>query len=195
MTADTLKRLGTAPNNESYIINILRFIGVIDETGAKTSEASATFSKHEDAEFQAAFSQLIEAAYKGSFELHGPNAWTLPSDKLISYFKGADHTGAIVGQRQATTFQTLAKLSGHGEPVTAPKPSAAPAKKTKDATPKKEKQRETSPGTPVVVGSTPDSTRNGVGLTVRIEINLPATGDQDTYDKIFKSIRDNLLNG
>jgi hypothetical protein len=34
-----------------------------------------------------------------------------------------------------------------------------------------------------------------VGLTVRIEINLPADGDQDTYDRIFKSIRENLLNG
>jgi len=33
-----------------------------------------------------------------------------------------------------------------------------------------------------------------VGLTVRIEVNLPADGDQDTYDKIFKSIRENLLN-
>jgi hypothetical protein len=33
------------------------------------------------------------------------------------------------------------------------------------------------------------------GLTVRIEINLPSSGDQDTYDKIFKSIRENLING
>jgi hypothetical protein len=34
---------------------------------------------------------------------------------------------------------------------------------------------------------------NNLGLTVRIEINLPAGGDQDTYDRIFKSIRENLL--
>jgi len=31
-------------------------------------------------------------------------------------------------------------------------------------------------------------TEQNVALTVRIEINLPATGDQDTYDRIFKSI-------
>lgn len=35
----------------------------------------------------------------------------------------------------------------------------------------------------------------GVGLTVRIEINLPPGGDQATYGAIFKSIRENLLNG
>jgi hypothetical protein len=33
-----------------------------------------------------------------------------------------------------------------------------------------------------------DSENPNFGLTVRIEINLPATGDQETYDKIFKSI-------
>lgn len=32
-----------------------------------------------------------------------------------------------------------------------------------------------------------------VGLTVRVEINLPADGDQETYDRIFKSIRENLI--
>jgi hypothetical protein len=37
--------------------------------------------------------------------------------------------------------------------------------------------------------------KNDFGLTVRIEINLPAGGDQQTYDRIFKSIRENLLNG
>jgi hypothetical protein len=42
---------------------------------------------------------------------------------------------------------------------------------------------------------TPVATQgNNVGLTVRIEINLPAGGDKETYDTIFKSIRENLLN-
>ena len=34
------KRMGIAPGNESYLINILRFLGVIDETGAKVDEAA-----------------------------------------------------------------------------------------------------------------------------------------------------------
>jgi len=33
------------------------------------------------------------------------------------------------------------------------------------------------------------------GLTVRIEVNLPADGDQETYDNIFRSIRKNLIDG
>jgi len=32
-----------------------------------------------------------------------------------------------------------------------------------------------------------------VGLTVRIEVNLPASGDASTYDAIFASIRKHLM--
>ena len=39
-----------------------------------------------------------------------------------------------------------------------------------------------------------DKERRNFGLTVRIEINLPAAGDRETYDNIFRSIRENLLN-
>lgn len=36
---------------------------------------------------------------------------------------------------------------------------------------------------------------SNVGLTVRIEVNLPADGNQQTYDNIFRSIRKNLIDG
>jgi hypothetical protein len=41
-----------------------------------------------------------------------------------------------------------------------------------------------------VVGS-----NQSLGLTVRVEINLPADGSKETYDAIFKSIKKNLLGG
>jgi len=37
------------------------------------------------------------------------------------------------------------------------------------------------------------STKRDMALTVRIEINLPAEGSQETYDNIFKSIKANLI--
>jgi hypothetical protein len=42
--------------------------------------------------------------------------------------------------------------------------------------------------------SSQEDQKAAVGLTVRIEINLPANGTQATYDNIFQSIRKNLLN-
>ena len=51
ITADTLKKLGIAPNNESYVINTLRFIGVLDSEGKKTAQATKAFSQQEDDKF------------------------------------------------------------------------------------------------------------------------------------------------
>jgi Family of unknown function (DUF5343) len=195
VTAGTLTKLSIAPNNESYVINILRFLDLIDEKGAKTSKAGIVFSKHEDAEFQKAFAELVQANYKDLFELHGKNAWELPIEKLISFFRGTDQTSAIVGKRQAQTFRALASMSGHGEAVKAASTKPVGAKKVekpskKAGTTAKNLQHANANG-----GNTDDANRAGVGLTVRIEINLPASGDQETYDRIFKSIRENLLRG
>jgi len=196
VNAETLKKLGIASNNESYLINILRFIAAIDSEGNRTTKAAAAFAKHDLGEFQQAFGDMIKSAYSDLFALHGEDAWTLGSDKLISFFRGSDQTSDLVGRRQATTFQALASFAGHGE-VTSPKASAAPRsvaeKGGKIRAPKsKEKEKSSTVLLPPKKDPPPASGRD-FGLTVRIEVNLPPAGDQDTYDRIFKSIRENLI--
>jgi hypothetical protein len=196
VTAETLKKLGYAPNNESYLISILRFIQVIDDKGVKTDKASEIFSKHEDAEFQKGFAELMKAAYADLFSLHGENAWALNQHQLISYFRTADQSSAIVGRRQASVFQALAALSGKAS-------SAAPVRKVKAANgeaPAVKAKRASTRNDGAALKSAPPASSSlpkgrDIGLTVRIEINLPAEGDQETYDRIFKSIRENLING
>ena len=46
VSADTLRKLSIAPNNESYVINTLRFIGAIDPEGNKTDTTTAAFNQH-----------------------------------------------------------------------------------------------------------------------------------------------------
>jgi hypothetical protein len=48
VTAETLRKLGLAPKNESYVINVLRFLGVIDEEGKKVDGKSSAFLQHKD---------------------------------------------------------------------------------------------------------------------------------------------------
>lgn len=154
-------------------------------------KAGAVFTKHDDAEFRQDFAALVKTAYADLFGLHGDEAWTLPNDKLISYFRSSDHTSSIVGRRQAGTFQTLAGLSGHGEaPVARPTGTRRTEKRTPPVAP-----RQPAPEPLDTSKTPPPPAKNArdVGLTVRIEINLPAAADQDTYDRIFKSIRENLL--
>ena len=195
--SDALKRLGFAPNNESYILNVLRFLKLIDADNKKTDLAAKIFSSHKDEAFFAAFSSVVQVAYSGLFDLHGDDAWSTSREDLITYFRQSDQTSEMVGSRQASTFQSLARLSGHGESY-----GRRPQKsKTKETSSGRKKQRNTETTPPIARESTrastsarDDAASPKVGLTVRIEINLPAVNDQGTYDKIFKSIRENLLN-
>jgi len=196
VTADTLKKLGYAKKNESYVINTLRFLGVIDQEGNKTEKAGKVFILHDDKDFQKAFLGLVETAYSELFALHKDATLALDQNSLITFFRQADQASALVGKKQANTFKALAGLSGHGE---VPEPKQKKIIETKKSPQKKESQKistnkqTATKGAPDFHGET--NNRNQFGLTVRIEINLPAEGDQATYDRIFKSIRENLLNG
>jgi hypothetical protein len=148
--------------------------------------------------FAAEFEKLVMEAYEELFELHGDSAWTQDRNGLTQFFRTTDHSSDVVGTRQAGTFSALAALSGHAEvpvskasvTVRKPKPPADGSTKTKTARGQSTSSKIISPGN----GNT-DNGQQSVGLTVRIEVNLPASGDQETYDRIFQSIRKNLLNG
>ncbi|WIV61268.1 DUF5343 domain-containing protein [Amycolatopsis nalaikhensis] len=199
VTADTLRRLGVAPKNESYVINILRFLGLIDENGNKVEEKAKAFLQHEDEKFSEQIAEIVEAAYKPLFDLYGPEAWEAGRDQLVTYFRTTDGSSDVVGKRQAITFGALASLAGHGE-VIQPRERSSKAGNGGAAPKKKEGKVNSAKSTTVKqepaasLAADPGSSSR-VGLTVRIEVNLPANGDQETYDAIFQSIRKNLIDG
>ena len=185
-----LKKLGFAPNNESYVINVLRFLNIIDADGGGTDVAKEAFLHHDDTEFQQQFSKLVLSSYTALFDLHGDSAWGQSLDSLIQFFRTTDATSAVVGRRQAATFLHLSQLAGHGTPIDR-KP-----KRTPSATSSKERRTKRAVTTSASVSAPPpERAKPQMGLTVRIEINLPADGSQETYDRIFMSIRENFLNG
>ena len=62
ISADTVKKLGLAPNNESYVINALQFIGIIDEQGKKIQTTAKIFSHHDDEVFAKGFGEVVKKA-------------------------------------------------------------------------------------------------------------------------------------
>lgn len=198
VTADTVKKLGLASNNESYVINVLQFLGLIDGEGKRTDAGHEALTKHNEEEFQTAFGELVKSAYSDLFSIRGDDAWTMNRDALIGYFRSADKTSDIIGARQAGVFSALRELAGHHiEEAATAKPKPASARKP-PAGPKKAAKASAAPGLEQMASETPAATvlkgqKGDVALTVRIEINLPAGGTQETYDAIFKSIRANLF--
>lgn len=192
--ASYLQRFNIAPANESYIISILRFLNLIDEEG-KPVEGAADFFFGSDKAFEAGLDETLRRAYSQLFDEMGADAATADRADLTHWFRAADKTSAVVGKRQASTFLTLAALAGTGE-VPEPRQSqatsraATPQKKTaKKSTAKKAAPKRSQTADP---GESP-GVANDVGLSVRIEVNLPANGDAATYDAIFASIRKHLM--
>lgn len=137
----------------------------------------------------------------------GDEALGADRTSLAHWFRASDRTTELVGGRQASTFLTLAALAGHGE-----LPARATATKkiatngtTPAKTPAAKKPAAKKSATKMVAetpaeddGGTDDCVGQGkvkcktwqeVGLSVRIEVNLPPGGDADTYDAIFASIK------
>lgn len=115
VTADTLRKLGVALKNESYVINVLRFLGIIDDEGKKVDAKAKPFVQHQDEAFAAEFGKLVKEAYEELFELQGDSAWTQDRNGFTQFFRTTDHSSDVVGTRQAGTFSALAALSGHAE--------------------------------------------------------------------------------
>jgi hypothetical protein len=194
--AGYLQRFKIAPANESYIISILRFLGLIDENGDQIGEATSYFFGGDDA-FKAGLEAALRDAYSTLVGEMGDAAFTAEKENLTHWFRAADKTSALVGQRQASTFQTLAALAGHGDVpnvratgtrkvASTPSPSAAKTNRSN------KKNGEMPPPSGEHGAGDPPAAQD-VGLTVRIEVNLPPDGDAATYDAIFASMKKHLL--
>jgi hypothetical protein len=201
--ADYLKRFAIAPANESYIISILRFLDLIDgDEGARRDE-NVEFFYGTDEAFQSGLEKRVREAYANLFDEMGNDALTADKTALAHWFRTSDKTSDLVGQRQASTFQTLAALAGHGDVPTArtsktkkPAEATSAAKKPpvkESVAPKGSSKKANDDATKDRGGNSEQPKGSDVGLTVRIEVNLPPGGDAKTYDAIFASIKKHLM--
>jgi hypothetical protein len=166
VNSDTVKKLGIAPKNESYVLNSLQFIGVIDKEGKRTDRGHEVLATHDEEVFKKTFEGLIRDSYKDLFDLRSDDAWTMNKDALIGYFRSADKTSEVIGTRQAAVFQAFRALAGHEQlPSTATKASSSRTIKTKGSV---HASAQVEPPLSIT------SPKKDMALTVRIEINLPA---------------------
>lgn len=198
LDADALKKFSIAPANESYVVNTFRFLELIDDDG-KRIDSATEFFYGDDGTFSSGLDAVVSAAYQALIADHGQAAWEQSKETLTSWFRVTDKTSELVGGRQAQTFLTLAALAGHGE---LRRPSAKPnsgssAKREPSARKVAAGKRPDTKVRPNVEASqappAADSLSGAVGLTVRIEVNLPANGTPDAYDAIFASLRKHLI--
>ncbi len=194
--AAILQKFSIAPANESYVISTVKFLGLVDENN-KTVDKVGDFFRAGDGEFKKGLDDLLKVAYADLYTEQGAEPWAVTKEALTTWFRVTDKTSELIGQRQAATYLTLASLAGHGEPIkpAAASPKAASSTSTgKPAGPKRVAPAVAEAGNKSGAAGREGGSTNPVGLTVRVEVNLPADATPDVYDSIFASIRKNLLN-
>ena len=197
--ASILKKLGLAANNEAYNINVLKFIGVIDDSGNRNPDAQSIFSVADDAKFASHFGDLVRTAYASLFELRGDEAWMLPKSDLLTFFRQSDRTSEVVGNRQVSTFVALAELAGK-RTTDANKGQPRPKDVGKRVTKSPARKPAVAAGpieraAPAAASTQRSSVVGDVGISVKVEVILPNNADAATYENIFRAIRKNLIDG
>jgi hypothetical protein len=81
-----LQRFNIAPANESYVISILRFLGLIDEDGNRSEDSADYFYGGHDV-FKLGLDRTLRSAYSQVFDEMGDEALTAQRDDLASWFQ------------------------------------------------------------------------------------------------------------
>ena len=186
----TLQRLSLAKSNEKSVIDILEFVGLIEDEKA-TEAGKDIFHTADDAAFGEKLAKQLERAYESLFQDHGASAWELEDKSLIGYFRSADKTSETTGKRQYYAFSTLASLAGKraAQPITAPRSTTATPRNTNKTKPKTE-EKSSSLNLSEQVGRRAKIDSN---LNVNIQVHIAADTPPAVIATIFENMGKYLL--
>lgn len=182
---DFLKDLGFASSNDRGAVKVLKYLGLIDESGRPLAPYRE-FMDHSRAK------KVLAARLRSSFDdlfTADRNANTKSVDNLKGWFKTKTGSGDAVAQKLASTFRALASYADFSTP---------PVENLEPEIPKEVRiDRSQAPEDRSGRGEPPQLHQNNhkspIGLVYRFEIYLPDTQNVDTYRAIFRALREELM--
>jgi hypothetical protein len=170
---DFLVDLGFTSSQDRPIINLLKYLGLLDTSG-RPQDPYKSFVDHTKSK-----KVLAERLAKSYDDLYASDktAHTKTVTQLTGWFKTKTGKGAAVAEKMARTFKTLAEYSDFTSTV-APAPSAESPKVATE--PKK-------------ISTEHKELVSPLGLVYRIEVHLPETQNVETYRAIFRALREELI--
>lgn len=173
-TIKFLKDLGFTSSTDTQIINVLKSLGFLDESGSPTETYFQLFDR---SICKKLIADGIRKSYADLFALN-INAHTMTREELKGKFKsltGGQKTDSTINQMVSTFINLCAYAEWTETPTTfATQDKEDPVVAEKSVS-----------SLPAVVE--PTSSR-GLDLNYNIHIHLPATRDQSVYDALFASL-------
>jgi hypothetical protein len=171
-----LRGIGFTSSNHNGFIPLLKALGFLADDGTPTPRYHA----YRDAsQAPTVLGEALKEAYGDLFHINEQIS-ERDRDAIIGKFKTTHNTSDRVAEAQAATFLALLPLAKLGTGGRA----KVPLKAEVEPPPVDEKSNAGGQGTKV-----------STTLHYNIQIHLPATKDLDTYNAIFKALRQHLLDG
>lgn len=179
LTHKELEKRGYRTKEDRRIVSILKAIGFADNSGVPTKRY--TDYRNNDIS-KKVLAEGIREGYPNLFRTY-PNAYKQDPKKLQAFFSSDTTLGAQAVNYIVGTFQALCSLAnfdGEDTPInTDGKELTEPSG-----------NNSTSPKVPI----SPEMIEgSSVTINVNLQLSLPETKDYEIYDKIFESLKKNLL--
>jgi hypothetical protein len=163
VTVRYLKQIDFKSSNDSTIIKVLKFVGLLDSTGAPTEAYSQYLNKDKG---PAVMAEQIRKAYAAVFKVY-PSPHTQPDSALQNFFRESTGLAAKTVSLMAATFKVLCEYADFSKQgVTDPKNNEG--------------------------GGRRDSSPAGAQIHLNIQILLPSNAQPAEYDAIFDSLSRHL---
>ncbi len=174
-----LLSLGFKSNNDRYLPKILRSLGFTDASNTPTERWKAYRNKEKASRIMA---EAISEAYSSLFTMY-PDAYRKDDEAITNFFTSQSTVGQKAISFMLRTFKALCELADFHEVL----------ETTQKETP--QLPEVTTTPTETITKSIPQTQDDSQGITVNIniQITLPETKDNSIYDKIFESLRNNLI--
>ena len=183
-----LRLVGFKSSNDRSLLQVLKFVGLIDESGAPTERWRSYRSRSESGRVLA---QCVKEGYSSLFETYS-NAHERTEQELKDFFSEKTDAGRQAVSKTVATFNNLCALSDFSEALSESSESI------------EEKTSEEGEGPHIgalkekVVKSNganllPTDIGGGVTININIQLTLPAEMDRVGYGEFFAALRKHLM--
>ena len=188
---DFLRDLGFTSSNDRAVLKVLKYIGMLDQSG-KPQSSYRQFMDHTQA--KAVLASRLRSAYDDLF-LADRDANTKTTAALKGWFKTKTGESDSVAEKIASTFKSLASyadFSAAPPPQATQETSQTPAPPA-PVPPTGQEQNRSQPSPPPAELSGTGARLPDLGFVYRLEIHLPDTQNVETFRAIFKALREEMM--
>jgi hypothetical protein len=169
-----LPKIGFNSSNDRTLLSVLKFIGFINERGNPTDR----WKEYRRANHAEVLGEAVRDAYNSLFIVYD-DAGSRSTNELKDFFRAETESAEGTVSKMVDTFNALCRMS-----------SFAPGKASAFEAIQDEKFSLQLKD----VGHAAKSKRfpSDRNITININLNLPATGDEEIYAKIFRALKEHL---